>query len=123
VRRRSASLELDVAAIALLVVAVAVFVASRRLRRQADDLATADKQLKQLGQHNREQAGRITELEEEVPTEMFEAMRQEMGEMLIELDGPAGPDVDIIVGLEEPEVNPALRRGFASEAIAAEGTA
>jgi hypothetical protein len=94
VPRRSASLPLDIAGVALLLVAVTVYIASRRLRRQSDDLATADKQLRQLGHHNRDQAEKIAELEEERPTKMFEAMQREIGEMLIELDGPAGPEVD-----------------------------
>lgn len=95
VRKGRASLELDVAAVALLVAAVAVYIGARRLRRKADDLATAGEQLHQLAKHNGEQARRIADLEAERPTEMFEAMRREMGEALIELDGPAGADVDL----------------------------
>lgn len=106
--RRSGSTELDIAAVALLVTAVTVYLGGRRLRHQAEDLGTADRQLRRLGEHNREQAQTIDRLEGERPTEMFESMRREMGEVLLELDGPAGADVDLRRGAPGMP-NPALR--------------
>lgn len=105
--RRRSSPEVGIAFGALFVLVVAIAFAERRQRRQSVDLETTNKQLRQLQKHTHEQAVRIEGLEEEKPTEMFEAMQREMGEMLLELDGPAGANVDLRRGVPGM-ANPAL---------------